>query len=240
MSSAIGSFIGIRREAAVVHVVVVGCGRVGSSLAAEISGLGHSVAVIDKRETAFRRLPIDFPGKKIHGFGFDRDRLKEAGIEEASAVAAVTSGDNSNIMVARIARETFGVERVVARIYDPGRAAIYERLGIPSVATVAWTTDQAMRRLLPSETRTEWADGTGTVVLVERMLPDPWVGKPLAKIGEAGSWRVMAITRAGQALLPTPSLIGQEGDTLLVVVTTAALEGFEERMAGESVQGGGH
>ncbi len=223
-----------------MHVVVVGCGRVGSALAVEISGLGHTVAVIDKRETAFRRLPLDFSGKKIHGFGFDRDRLMEAGIEEAAAVAAVTSGDNSNIMVARIARETFGVERVVARIYDPGRAVIYQRLGIPTVATVAWSTDQAMRRLLPSETHTEWADSTGAVVLVERMLPDVWVGKLFAKLGEAGSWRVVTVTRTGKAMLPTPNLIAQEGDRLLVVVTTEALPDFEVRMAGNSSQGGGH
>ncbi|MBI3256589.1 MAG: TrkA family potassium uptake protein [Actinobacteria bacterium] len=223
-----------------MHVVVVGCGRVGAALTQEISGLGHTVAVIDKRETAFRRLPPDFAGRRIHGFGFDRDRLREAGIEEASAVAAVTSGDNSNIMVARIARETFGIERVVARIYDPGRATIYQRLGIPTVATVAWTTDQAMRRLLPSETRTEWADSTGAVVLVERMLPDVWVGKPLAKLGETGKWRVVAVTRTGEAMIPTHSLIGQEGDMLLVVVTTDSLPGFELRMAGDAGQGGGH
>ncbi len=223
-----------------MHVIVVGCGRVGAALAQEVSGLGHSVAVIDKNATAFRRLPPDFTGRRIHGFGFDRDRLADAGIEEASAVAAVTSGDNSNIMVARIARETFGIERVVARIYDPGRATIYQRLGIPTVATVAWTTDQAMRRLLPAETRTEWADSTGAIVLVERMLPDVWVGKPLRKLGQAGRWRVVAVTRMGEAVLPTHSLIGQEGDTLLVVATTDSLPGFEERMAGDPGREGGH
>src|SRR4051794_16556080 len=130
-----------------VHVVVVGCGRVGSSLAVRLVEEGHTVAIIDKRSQSFSRLPENFPGRMITGFGFDRDRLKEAGIEEADALAAVTSGDNSNILVARVARETFGVESVMARIYDPGRAAIYERVGIPTVATVSWTTDQAMRRL---------------------------------------------------------------------------------------------
>lgn len=221
-----------------MHVVIVGCGRVGSSLAKEITGLGHTVAVIDKRETAFRRLPPDFAGKQIHGFGFDRDRLKEAGIEEASAVAAVTSGDNSNIMVARIARETFGIERVIARIYDPGRASIYQRLGIPTVATVAWTTDQAMRRLLPAETRTEWADSTGTVGLVERMLPAAWIGKPLAQLGETAKWRVVALTRMGEAVIPNHQTIAQEGDLLLVVVTNDSLSDFEIRMAGNLKEGG--
>lgn len=223
-----------------MHVVVVGCGRVGAALAQEISDLGHSVAVIDKRETAFRRLPPDFVGKKVHGFGFDRDRLKEAGIDEASAVAAVTSGDNSNIMVARIARETFGIERVIARIYDPGRASIYQRLGIPTVATVAWTTDQAMRRLMPAETRTEWADSTGAVVLVERLLPDVWVGKSFASLGEAGKWRIVAVTRMGEAIIPGHTTLAQEGDLALVMVKTDSLSEFESRMNVGGGSGGGH
>src|SRR5215210_1340847 len=134
-----------------VHVVVVGCGRVGSELAGTLEKSGHTVAVIDKDANAFRRLAPGYAGQRVVGFGFDRDNLVEAGIERAGAVAAVTNGDNSNILVARIARESFGIERVVARIYDPRRAAIYQRLGIPTVATVSWTTDQVLRRLLPGE-----------------------------------------------------------------------------------------
>src|SRR3954471_4439901 len=146
-----------------VHVVVVGCGRVGSELALGLERSGHSVAVIDKNADAFRkRLPEDFAGQKVVGFGFDRDHLIEAGIERAGAVAAVTSGDNSNILTARIARENFAIDRVVARIYDPRRALIYQRLGIPTVATVSWTTDQVMRRLLPAEEQPhEWLDPGG-------------------------------------------------------------------------------
>ena len=129
-----------------MHVVIVGCGRVGSALANNLSSAGHTVAIIDKRSEAFARLGSGFTGQAIAGIGFDRDRLLEAGIERAGALAAVTSGDNSNIMIARVARETFGVERVVARIYDPRRAAIYQRLGIPTVATVAWTSERVLRR----------------------------------------------------------------------------------------------
>src|SRR5947207_9953537 len=151
-----------------VHVVVVGCGRVGSELAAELEAQGHTVAVIDKNRNAFRRLPERFTGRAVLGFGFDRDHLEQAGIGEAQALAAVTSGDNSNILTARIARETYGIEHVVARIYDPRRAVIYQRLGIPTVATVAWTTDQVLRRLLPSETSNDWVDPTGRVGLIER------------------------------------------------------------------------
>src|SRR5438270_13475066 len=132
-----------------MHVIVVGCGRVGSELAQGLERAGHSVAVVDKQAKAFKRLPDRFTGNQVVGFGFDRDHLEQAGIREASALAAVTSGDNSNILTARIARETYEIQNVVARIYDPRRAVIYQRLGIPTVATVAWPTDQALRKLFP-------------------------------------------------------------------------------------------
>ena len=151
-----------------MHVVVVGCGRVGSGLAGILEDGGHTVAVVDKAAKAFRRLPEGFSGKTVVGVGFDRDLLREAGIEQAGALAAVTNGDNSNIMVARTAREMFGIERVVARIYDPRRAAIYEKLGIPTIATVQWTTDRVLRRILPDAPATEWTDPSAAVVLVER------------------------------------------------------------------------
>src|SRR5690606_37465661 len=143
---------------AAVHVVIVGCGRVGSGLAGIVEARGHSVAVVDKDPTAFRRLDPGFRGRTVVGVGFDRDRLEAAGVREAAAVAAVTSGDNSNIVTARVARETFGVERVVARIYDPRRAAIYERLGIPTIATVQWAIDRVLRRLLPDAAGDDWVD----------------------------------------------------------------------------------
>ncbi|MBW3573394.1 MAG: TrkA family potassium uptake protein [Actinobacteria bacterium] len=224
-----------------MHVVVVGCGRVGSSLATLATAEGHTVGIIDKHASAFVRLPPDFGGRAVTGFGFDRDRLLEAGIEEADALAAVTSGDNSNIVVARIARETFGIDRVVARIYDPGRAAIYERLGIPTVATVAWTTDQALRKLLPVETRTEWTDASGKVSLVERALPLSWAGRPLRFLEEPGRWRLSAVRRTGQGMVPGPDLVGQEGDVVLLSVGNADLDSMEERLVGagpDDVAGG--
>ena len=141
-----------------MHVVIMGCGRVGSSLATELELLGHTVSIIDQSREAFRRLGPDFKGRTISGIGFDRDTLLEAGIETADAFAAVSNGDNSNILAARVARETYGVANVVARIYDPGRAEIYQRLGIPTVATVLWATDQIMRRLVPEGSRSEWRD----------------------------------------------------------------------------------
>jgi len=213
-----------------VHVVVVGCGRVGSELAGHLEQAGHDVAIIDKRATAFRRLPSSFTGRRIVGLGFDRDCLLEAGIEEAGAAAAVTNGDNSNILVARIARETFGVERVVARIYDPRRAVIYQRLGIPTVATVAWTTDQVVRRLLPGQQPHDWIDPSARVCLVERSLPTFWAGEKLAALSEPGRFLLTAITRFGEAQVVDERLVAQEGDVLFFVASTGALDALRERL----------
>src|SRR6201990_663915 len=150
-----------------VRVVVMGCGRVGSSLADALSRLGHDVAVIDRDSTAFNRLSPEFAGERVLGQGFDRDVLLKAGIEEADAFAAVSSGDNSNIISARLARETFGVNRVVARIYDAKRAEVYERLGIPTIATVPWTTDRIVRHVVPDGNQEVWRDPTSSVSIVE-------------------------------------------------------------------------
>jgi trk system potassium uptake protein TrkA len=219
-----------------VHVVVVGCGRVGSSLAQNLLIDGHTVAIIDRRTEAFRRLPDNFGGTTIQGIGFDRDRLIEAGIERAGALAAVTNGDNSNVLVARVARETFGVDRVVARIYDPRRAAIYQRLGLATVATVTWTTDQVMRRLLPDPTAAEWIEPTGNVCIVERQVTRPWIGKPLHELEEALNVRVVGVGRLGSALVPSANTVAQEGDLLYVSSTTAGLDGFDAALHPELVK----
>ena len=219
-----------------MHVIVVGCGRVGSELAVALEAEGHTVAVIDKNRNAFRRLPERFTGRAVLGFGFDRDHLEQAGIGEAQALAAVTSGDNSNILTARIARETYGIEHVVARIYDPRRAIIYQRLGIPTVATVAWTTDQVLRRLIPERYATEWTDATGAISLIERELPDGWAGRKLIELDEGDRFRLVALSRAGQARLVTPTLVGQEGDILHLAVRTDAVEELRARL-GDGIRG---
>jgi trk system potassium uptake protein TrkA len=213
-----------------VHVVVVGCGRVGSELAGTLEKSGHTVAVIDKNPNAFRRLSPGYAGQRVVGFGFDRDNLVEAGIDRAGAVAAVTNGDNSNILVARIARESFGIERVVARIYDPRRAVIYQRLGIPTVATVSWTTDQVLRRLLPGEQPHDWIDPSAKVCLVERVLPQAWGGKKLAGLNEPGRFWLTAVTRLGAAQIAGAKLVGQEGDVLHFMVDVNAIDALRERL----------
>ena len=213
-----------------VHVVVVGCGRVGSELAAALAADGHSVAVIDKNRNAFRRLPLRFDGRTVHGFGFDRQHLEDAGIQEAGAFAAVTNGDNSNILSARIARETYEIKDVVARIYDPKRARIYQNLGIPTVAAVAWTTDQVLRKLFPEKSVSEWTDASGSATLLERALPEEWAGRKLGELDEGDRFRLVLLTRHGDARLPGPGLVGQEGDVLHFMVRRDAVEEFEHRL----------
>ena len=213
-----------------MHVVVVGCGRVGSELAVALEGGGHSVSVIDKNRNAFRRLPLRFDGRTIYGFGFDRQHLEQAGIRQAGAFAAVTNGDNTNILAARIARETYEIPNVVARIYDPKRAVIYQRLGIPTVAAVAWTTDQVLRRMFPNQTVTEWSDASGSLAMLERALPEEWAGRKLSELDEGDRFRMVALSRRGEARLAAPGLVGQEGDVLHLVARTDALDQLEERL----------
>lgn len=214
-----------------MHVVVVGCGRVGSGLAATLVELGHSVAVIDKQQDAFKRLPHNFTGKKVVGVGFDQPTLRRAGIEKADALAAVTNGDNSNIVVARVAREAFGVERVVARIYDHRRAAIYERLGIPTVATVQWTTERVLRRILPEAPGVDWIDPSAKVALIERMVPTVWAGHPLMELEIPGTARMAVLGRLGVAEVPTYDHIAQEGDVVWVMVDGDSIDVFDAHLA---------
>ncbi|HVX46664.1 MAG TPA: TrkA family potassium uptake protein [Mycobacteriales bacterium] len=202
-----------------MHIVVMGCGRVGSRLAHCLEDRGHSVAIVDRNAAAFRRLGPEFGGRQVTGVGFDRQTLIEAGIEQAGAFAAVSSGDNSNIISARVARETFGVDHVVARIYDPKRAAVYARLGIPTVATVPWTTDQLLRALLTEGPEEDWRDPSGAIGLVQVQLDEKWIGHTVQDLEVASGARVAFITRFGEGTLPTPETLIQSGDLVHVLVT---------------------
>jgi len=209
----------------------MGCGRVGSALARALEKQGHSVAVVDQDPTAFRRLGAGFNGRRVTGVGFDQDTLREAGIEEAGAFAAVSSGDNSNIIAARVARENFGVENVAARIYDPRRAEVYQRLGIPTVATVRWTADQMLRRLLPSGAEPLWRDPSGAVQLAEVHTSPAWVGHKISKLQEETGVRVAFLTRLGEATLPTSQTVLQEGDLVHVMMRADEVEKVEAAFA---------
>jgi trk system potassium uptake protein len=210
-----------------VHIVIMGCGRVGSTLARSLEKRGHTVAVIDVVPDAFRRLGPDFNGKTVKGVGFDREVLLESGIEQAGAFAAVSSGDNSNILAARVVRETFGVHNVCARIYDPGRAEVYERLGIPTVATVRWASDQVLRRLLPGGSEPHWRDPSGSVRLMEMHVDRAWVGRSIESIEAASGARIPFLIRLGQGMLPTRSTIFQDGDLVYAGVVDAKLTEVE-------------
>jgi trk system potassium uptake protein TrkA len=214
-----------------MHVVVVGCGRVGSGVAVQLESLGHTVAIIDRSTRAFDRLPPDFKGTKVIGSGFDREALDAAGAKDASALASVTNGDNSNILCARIARENYGIANVVARIYDPRRAVIYQRLGIPTVPTVSWTTTQVLRWLLPHDDSVEWRDATGSLLFVERILPDAWAGTRLEELDSPGRFNVVSVMRSNQPRLDVATLIGQENDVLQIIVLRDALAELDERLA---------
>lgn len=214
-----------------VHAIVVGCGRLGSELAVALEGAGHTVSIIDKRKTAFERyLPERWTGRAVVGMGFDRDALEQAGIKQASAVAAVTGGDNSNILAARIAKETFQIPSVVARIQDPRRAVLYQQLGIQTVASVTWATEQVMRRLFPSESVAEWADATGSLRLLEVAIPPKWAGQKLGGLSEAGRFQLVGLTRGSEARIPRADLVGQEGDRLQIMTMTEAEGELHQRL----------
>jgi trk system potassium uptake protein len=221
-----------------VHIVIMGCGRVGSTLAHILEDKGLSVAIIDQNPEAFRRLRGGFRGRRVTGYGFDRDVLAEAGIEKASAFVAVSSGDNSNIISARVARETFGIENVVARIYDPRRAEVYQRLGIPTVATVRWTADQMLRRLLPEGAEPLWRDPTGEVVLAEVTVDARWIGEEIGTLEEATQSRVAYLSRMGDAMVPGEDTVIQDGDVVHVMARADDMERISEAMAKRAGEGG--
>jgi trk system potassium uptake protein TrkA len=223
-----------------VHIVIMGCGRVGSTIAHILEDRDHSVAIIDQNAEAFRRLRSQFKGIKVTGIGFDRDVLIEAGIEHADGFAAVSSGDNSNVIAARVVRESFGLERVVARIYDPRRAEVYQRLGIPTVATVRWTADQILRRLLPDSTEPLWADQTGRILLTEVAYSDDWLGEKVADLEQAAGARIAFISRLGEPMLPGPGTVLQEGDVLHVIAEAAEVKRISTAFAERTPGRGGH
>jgi trk system potassium uptake protein len=201
-----------------VHVVIMGCGRVGSTLARSLEDRNHTVSIIDTNPDAFRRLGPSFRGTKVTGVGFDQDVLDKAGIDKADAFAAVSSGDNSNIIAARVARETFGIQQVVARIYDPGRAEVYQRLGITTVATVKWTADQVLRRILPAGAEPDFRDPSGTIRLDQVPVNEVWVGQRTVKFQDQSRSRIAWIDRLGEGMLPTRESVIQEGDLLHLVM----------------------
>jgi trk system potassium uptake protein TrkA len=207
-----------------VHIVIVGCGRVGAALTVDLAKGGHSVAVIDKRADAFDRLPPGFQANTLVGTGFDRELLEEAGIKEADAFVAVTNGDNSNIVAARVAREHFHVPKVIARIYDPRRAEIYERLNIPTVASAKWAANQIQFLLFHGREELKDSFAGGTLLRLQRAIPDHLVGKPVSEVEAAGQVRVLGVDRGGAGFIPVDGSRFQAGDVAHFVLARDAVD----------------
>ncbi|HJP66553.1 MAG TPA: TrkA family potassium uptake protein [Actinomycetota bacterium] len=210
-----------------MHVVILGCGRVGSALSVQLTKAGHSVAVIDKRAEAFDRLPPGFEAQTVVGIGFDRDVLEEAGIKNAAqdgAFVAVSNGDNSNIVAARIAREHYHVQRVVARIYDPRRAEIYERLNIPTVASARWAAQQIQYLLFHGKEELKESFAGGTLLHLQKDVPDHLVGKPVSSVEKGGAVLVAGVDRGGMGFIPVENSTFQQGDVAHFVLTQDAID----------------
>lgn len=213
-----------------LNVVIMGCGRVGSDLTVELCRAGHRVSVIDKRGTAFDRLPPGFQARQIVGLGFDRDVLEDAGIKDADAFLAVSSGDNSNIVSARVAREYYKVPHVIARINDPRRADIYERLDIPTVAPVRTAVKQIMLLIFhPREEIRESLAG-GDLLRVRIEVPKHLVGKLVSSIEDSGAVRVVGVERGGTGFIPVTDSTFQENDAAQVILHRDAVDTLDELM----------
>jgi trk system potassium uptake protein TrkA len=223
----VGPPLGLRtapRYSDAVHFVIMGCGRVGAELTVQLAKAGHTVAIIDKRKEAFDRLPPGFDAQTIVGLGFDREVLEKAGIKGADAFIAVSNGDNSNIVSARVAREHFGVPKVIARIYDPRRADIYERLDIPTVSTVRWAAKQVQYLLFHGrETMRDTLAG-GSLLHLQVELPEHLVGKRIASVESEGEVEVVGVDRGGTGFIPTPDSTFKEGDVAHFIVQKDATE----------------
>jgi trk/ktr system potassium uptake protein len=207
-----------------MHILIMGCGRVGAALTVELAKAGHTVAIIDKRADAFDKLPPGFEAKRFVGLGFDREVLEEAGIKEADAFVAVSNGDNSNIVSARIAREHYHVPKVIARIYDPRRAEIYEKLDIPTIASVRWAASRIMFLLFHGQEEIKESFAGGSMLHLQRDIPDHLTGKPIESVESKGKVEVIAVERGGGAFIPVPGATFQQGDIAHFVVSTAAVD----------------
>lgn len=211
-----------------MRVVIVGCGRVGATLATDLSVHGHEVAVIDRNPEAFERLGRAFKGRRVQGVGFDHDVLVEAGIERADAFATVTSGDNTNVVAAMIARSVFRVPKIVARIADPQRADIYRRLGIPTISPTIWGATEIREMLIHPELSSSFTFGSGEVELMQFQVPPRLAGHTAANLTSPSRFNVVAIVRGGRAFIPTTGTQLEEGDLVYLAADSGSLAKLEE------------
>lgn len=213
-----------------MKIVIMGCGRVGAQLAKVLSLEGQDVTVIDKDESAFERLGTRFKGKKVVGVGFDREILKEAGVGQADAFVAVTNGDNHNMVGALAARTRFGVPKVVARVYDPARESVYQRLGIQTISPTSWAANKIRSMILHAGLVRHMSFGNGEVELLEGQLPPQLAGHTVADLNVPGDIQVVAVVRYGKPFIPTSGTVFQEGDGLQIVATTSAVSRLKKML----------
>jgi trk system potassium uptake protein len=211
-----------------MHVVIGGYGRVGRYLARMLEFEGHTVSVIDKDPFVFEcDESEDIMGQKFVGPVFDRDVLEDAGIKDADCFTAVTSGDNSNIVAARIAKEHYRVPRVIARIYDPRRAEIYRGLGISTIASVTWTSTRLLDMVTHADMHSEYQYGDADVEMMEVPLPAGLIGNSVGELAVPGEIAVATILRGGKGILPEPDTLFQKDDTLYINVLRESAEKLE-------------
>ena len=210
-----------------MKIIIMGCGRVGSLVSWLLLDQGHEVTVIDHDANAFAKLGPDFKGRVVRGLGFDRDVLLEAGIKHAEGFVAASSSDNANIVAARIARNIFHVPRVVARLYDPLRAEVYQRLGLTTISTTNWGAE----RIVEVMTHTDldvlsiFRDGGTSLVRVE--IPIRLSGHNVNQMNIPGEVMVIAVTRDEQTFIPVSGTEFREGDIVHLSVIPSAMARLE-------------
>lgn len=207
-----------------MKVIVVGIGRMGAGLSLNLMKKGHQVIVIDSEEEAFEALGDDFKGKKVVGFGFDRDILNAAGIDKVDAVVSCTKSDEINAVIARIAKNVYRVPRVIARLYDPQKAEIYRRLGIQTLSATIWGIDRASELLTYHQLDSVYEMGNGSVNLLRMEIPAPLIGHNVNEITFIGEISVTAISRNNKTFIPTLGTIFEAEDVIYISVMVSATE----------------
>jgi trk system potassium uptake protein TrkA len=213
-----------------MNVIVVGCGRVGSELAYNLYKRGQKVVVLDRDPDAFKNLPADFRGRTLAGEVLSRELLLRAGIETAEALAAVTPIDSVNAVVAHVARTVWGVKNIVVRDYEPTKRGLHEAFGYQLVSPSVWGAQRAEEMLGGGALRTVFSAGNGEVEVYEFTVPAAWNGKHLTEVLYNGNCQPVAVSRAGRAMLPSPSLPLQAGDVIHLSATQEGIEGLRKRL----------
>lgn len=214
-----------------MKLIIVGCGRMGAGLAHTLSLRGHTITVVDRDETTFATLGAAFRGRTVVGVGFDREVLLAAGVQRADGLASVMNSDEANIVTARVARELFHVPRVVARVVDPQKAEIYQRLGVQTISTTVWGINRIANLLSYTELDVVY-DLSSAVELVQIELPAVLAGRTVQHLTIPGEVQVVAIKRSGQTFLPTGSASLQHGDLLYLAVQAASADRLKALLRG--------